>query len=536
MWGNYRYFKYFFAIAAILVFFLPSISTAEIGLNVYDESVYRSLDKLSAAGLIKTYNPYQRPLSSYTVAKLIIEAEENADFNYNLDLEWIIEGLKEKFGFEVGVVRGEQKRTTNFRPLDEIHLIWGATNQTEEPMPANGVGATSGRVQPLMAYKGGRHFNNYLNIYYDTVHSLELTPYFAAYLNPWFFYNSAAGEDYPTGGVKIARGYLKGGYRNVEFQVGRDEIRWGSGAYGSLLFTNNARGLDMIRFTTPSTWRLPWVLKYLGQWRTTAFFSWMGTKYHLPNAILSGYRIDYQPFYWLDIGFDHVVLMGGKGAKDPSIGTAIGEFIGFIFGSGNQRATSNHQMGLDLSVKIPPLSGVEIYGKVLFEDTNKENDLMYKHNASYMAGIYLPLVDSEGRLSFRGEFVRMGEYAYRHGQYWSGWAIDGKFIGYDAGSDTYSWFSSVHYTFNMDEFIDAGFRYLKRSSNVYSADSSKIVMTVPGTKEYHYLFKIGGQKRLNRLFNLYGEFGLDYTENKWFTQGKNALDFTAMLMITAHNF
>jgi hypothetical protein len=525
-----KYIK--FLVQALLLILVLSISQplkAQIGVNVYDEVVYNYLDKLVSSRLVKTYSPNQRPLSRYAVAKMVIEARGVTSYDDSEYIEQIIVELEEEFQKEIDAIKEKKKGLIDFRPINKFRATWTATDQPEEPMPNNGLGTALAGVQPLLAYKEGRHFNKYANFRFDTEHWLELTPYFSAYINPELYTESATDEN--RAGAEVHRGYLKGGYRNFEVQVGRDEVRWGPGAYGSLLFSSNPRGLDMIRATTPSTFRLPWVFRHLGQWRFTTLFSWMGTSYQRKNAILSAYRVDYQPFYWWDIGFDHAVFMGGAGAKDPNITTAIGEYVGFIFDSGNSRASSNHVMGFDMSFSIPPLRGLQLYGKVLFEDTNDENVLMFKHNASWLGGIYLPRADSEGKLSMRIELARTGEYAYRHGFYSSGFSIGGKFLGYDAGSDTYSGLFQADYIFNLDEFIRSSFRYLKRSSNTYSAvfnaagNQTNLVVNTAGTKEYHYLFKVGGQKRLSRRINMFGEVGLDYTQNKFFVQGRNDWDF-----------
>lgn len=516
----------------------PSFVNAQVGVNVYDETVYHYLDKLASARLVKTYSPNQRPFSRYAVAKMVIEARNRCGDGCSGFTNDMIGGLESEFIKEIELVKNKSGGIVNFQPLYKVDLSYTATDQPEEPIPNNNLGTTSGRVQPLLDYNGGRHYDEYANFYFETIHWLELTPYFSAYLHP-MFYTFSTGDN-PKGGAKIQQGYLKGGYKNFELQAGRDEVRWGPGKYGGLFFTNNPRGLDMIRLTTPSTFRLPWYFSYLGQWRFTTFFSWMGTDYKPADAILSAYRIDYQPFYWWDIGFDHAVFMGGKGAKNPSVKTAVGEYIGFLFDSGNSRASSNHQIGFDMTIAIPPLKGAELYGKVLFEDTNKETELMYIHNASWLGGIYLPRVDSSGRLSIRGEFVRTGECAYRHWFYTDGFAIDGKMIGYDAGSDTYSGLLSANYIFNMDEFIDGTFRYLNRSSNTYSAvydasgDQANITVATYGPAEHHFLFKFGGQKKLSKKINVYGELGLDYTKNKMFIQGKDALDFAVQIKFLFH--
>lgn len=536
MGRNIKHFKYFLLLTLLLSLSLsPSAVNAQVGVNVYDDAIYSYLDKLASAKLIRTYSPNQGPLSRYSVAKMVMEVRNNLKDSQKSFFEQMIGELEGEFQKEITLIREDGRRITNFRPLYKVNLSWTATDQPEEPIPNNNLGTTSGRVQPLLDYNEGRHFDNYANFYFETTHWLELTPYFSAYLQPQFY--TVSSSDEPEADAKIHYGYVKGGYRNFEVEVGRDQVRWGPGADGGLFFTNNPRGLDMIRLTTPSTFRLPWFLHYLGQWRFTTFFSWMGTGYNPANSILSAYRLDYQPFFWWDIGFDHAVFMGGRGAADPSIKTAIGEYIGFLFQSGNSRASSNHQIGFDMTVRIPPLKGVELYGKVLFEDTNKETELMYLHNASWLGGVYLPQVDAEGRFSLRGEFVRTGEFAYRHSFYRDGFAIDGELIGYDAGSDTYSALMNAKYMFNLREYITSDFRYLWRSSNTYSAvrdatgDQTNIAVATIGPKEQHYIFRIGGRKKLSQKIDVCGDLGLDYTRNKMFSRGRDALDFSTQIKI-----
>jgi len=287
--------------------------------------------------------------------------------------------------------------------------------------------------------------------------------------------------------------------------------------------------------TTPSSFRLPWVFRCLGQWRFTTFFSWLGTDYHPSHAILSAYRLDYHPFHWLDIGFDHAVTMGGEGARDPDVKTAAGEYVGFLFKSGNSRASSNHLIGFDTTIRVPPLNGIEFYGKVLFEDTNKEADLMYLHNASWLGGIYLPRVGPLDRVSLRGEFIHTGEYAFRHGFYTDGFALGQKLIGYDAGSDTYSGLLGIQYTLNFRESIEAGFRYLWRSGNQYevvldaTGDQSGITASQRGPAEQHFIFSVAAQKQIHKKVDIRGEVGMDWIQNQQFADANGALDFMTQL-------
>lgn len=534
MFGIYRKIKYFLFCLVLASAFLASTQIySQVSENVYDDTVYHYLDKLAAVKLIRTYSPNQRPLTRYAVAKMIIEARGRVSEKGDGRMSRILVELEEKFRPEIETISKKEKRVLNFVPLDSASFLWALTNQPEEVVPNNGLGSTNGRVQPLLSYQDGRHYRRFYNTYYDVVARLRASPYFALLVQPQFYAVSSYLDEPLDGGGTLLRGYIKGGYKNFELQVGRDSLWWGPGAE-ALFFSNNPQPLDMLKLTNPSTFRLPWVLKYLGQWRLTGFFAWL-KDYTPKNPILSGYRVDYQPFFWLDVGFDHAVFMGGRGAKDPGVKTAIGEYIGFIFDSGNSKASSNHLMGFDATISVPPLNGAKFYGKVLFEDTNKEYDLMYLNNASWLGGVYLPYVDGGGRLSLRGEFVHTGEYAYRHGFYQDGFALNEKFLGYDAGPDTYSVLARTNYMFGLNEFIGGDLRYLWRSSNTYrtttdaTGDQSGIAVNWKGPKEQHCIFKLNGQKRVSKILNLYGEAGLDYTTNKYFRSNDNALDFSFLV-------
>ena len=525
-----------FAMTIILIISATSFAIQQVDVNVYDDVVYSYLAKLASRKLIKTYSPNQRPLSRFTVARLVVEARGRLIEAPDEGVEPIMRELENEFSADIALIDGNKGRSLEFRPIDTAGFSWTATNQQEEAMPS-GLGTTSGTVQPLLDYKDGQRYEKYSNFYFDTSHRLSATPYFSFYVQPLFYLRSG---DIENGGITLYRGYVKTGYKNFELQVGRDALIWGPGEY-SLLFSNNAHAQDMIRLTTPSTFRLPWVLKHLGQWRFTAFFSLLSGDYQPKNTILSGYRVDYQPAYWLDLGFDHAVMMGGEGAVNPSVTTAIGEFIGFLFNSGNSRASSNHLMGADATFHIPPLLGMEVYGKVLLEDTQQEYGFMLINDANWLGGIYFPRLDKKNRLSLRGEFIYTGQFSYRHGFYRDGFALDDKFMGYDAGSDTYSAYITSTYQFNLNEFIRANARYLYRSSDQYgltfdsNGNNNGIYVSQKGITEHHFLFKLAGQKKITKVMNIYGEAGIDAVKNDGFRSGNNDVDFSTQVKLVFHD-
>jgi len=282
-------------------------------------------------------------------------------------------------------------------------------------------------------------------------------------------------------------------------------------------------------------------LKYAGYFRGTAFVSWLGDSYHPADTTLSGYRLDYSPFKWIDIGFDHAVFMGGDGAIQPSPSQAIKYFIGFLGTAGQDTGWTNHLIGCDATFRIQRAMGAELYGKILFEDTRRERAYMMKSDVSYLGGVYLPKMNGLERLSIRLEGIYTGQYSYRHGQYIDGFALNNKFIGYDAGPDTYSGLLTSKYQFNRDEFVKIDFRYLRRSGDHYlgvndsTGKNIGIVRDIDRPEEKHAIIKFGGQKKLTRHADLYVEAGYDREHNVDFVNGRSANDFSLQARMTFHS-
>jgi hypothetical protein len=507
-------------LTAILLL-ISSISFAGVDVNVYDDVVYLYLDKLYAAGLLKAYMPNQKPLARNVIASLISEARKNAGVAAG-SMDPVIRELEQEFADSLSG-SGFQ-----WSPLDSASVSFAATNQAESISPDNGLGATTGRVQPLLSYNNGDRFEKYASGYFSTVHKVKASPYFAAYLQPKFYVREG---DSDNGGIGLYRGYAKTGYKNFEVQIGRDDIKWGPGENG-IFFSGNARSLDMVKVSTPEAFRLPGFLKYAGHFRGTAFVSWLGDSMHPTSATLSGYRFDYSPLKWMDIGFDHAVFMGGKGSLQPGLIQAIKCFIGFLGTSGYDPATTNHLIGVDATFRIQRAMGVELYGKMLFEDTQKERAYMLKNDVSYLGGIYLPKITGLERLSIRLEANYSGPFLYKHGFYVDGFALNHKFIGYDAGSDAYSGLLTSKYQFGFDEFIKVDFRYLRRSADHYIAifdptgDNIGVAKDIDRPEENHLVVKFSGQKKLSRHVDLYVEAGYDRKHNAEFVNNRTANDFS----------
>jgi len=504
----------------LLLFSAGVFAGVAVDVNVYDDVVYLYLDKLHAAGLIKTWMPQQRPLSRTAVAKLAAEARQNAVERHPLDS--IIRELEAEFP--------PRKEKVEFTPLDKASFFLTLTNQEEYARSiSTGIGRTPDSLQPLLSYNNGDHFGKYASGYFSTVHKLTASEHFAAYLEPKFYVKQ--GED-DNGGAGLYRGYAKIGWGDLEIEAGRDDILWGPGE-NSLAFSGNARGLDMIKVSSPAPFRFPGVFRYAGAFRGTAFVAFLRDDFTPHGTKMGGWRLDYTPLPQLDLGFDHVVFMGGNGphTNSPTAGEAVKYFIGFLGTAGHDEFSTNHLLGPDFTLRIPQAMGMELYGKLFFDDTRIERTVMLKYETIFLGGIYFPALRSLDRMSLRAEMNYVGPRSYVHGQYSDGYTLNNKFLGFDGGPDSWAGTLTGRYQFNFDEFVKLDIRYLRRSNDHYRGISREdgknigFIRDIDRPEEKNFILRVGGQKKLSPRINLFMEAGYSYRRNAEFVDGASASDF-----------
>ena len=90
---------------------------------------------------------------------------------------------------------------------------------------------------------------------------------------------------------------------NIAFEVGRGSLWWGPGYHGSLLLTDHAFPLDMVRVGSDEPFQLPWILEPLGDWKVNSFLARLERDRDFPRANVFGLRLSYLPKSWLELGF-----------------------------------------------------------------------------------------------------------------------------------------------------------------------------------------------------------------------------------------
>ncbi|MCK4502985.1 MAG: hypothetical protein KAU22_08100, partial [Desulfuromonadales bacterium] len=245
-----------------------------------------------------------------------------------------------------------------------------------------------------------------------------------------------------------------------EVSVGRQSLWWGQGHHGSLVLTNNAKPLDMVRINNPSPILLPWFLKYLGPFHLDIFWSQLGKDRIVTEPYFAGMRVNIKPFSWVEIGASRGIMFGGEGRQDVD----WNDFLTILGGEnlgGDEEDTSNSVAAIDVRLHLPFLAGTEIYAEFGGEDEANH----FVAVSAWLTGIYLPKIEPSGRLSLRLEYVNLAKFNdswYRHGTYRSGYTYEGRILGHHVGSAAEDLFVETELLLNDTVRLALSFDFEKR--------------------------------------------------------------------------
>ena len=452
------YFQKPFIIALIvfgLFFNLPGMAiavpaTSQIPL---DSWVYSALDKISALGLVNSSLQGTRPYTRFEAARQVEEALTAAQFQ---DVSPAIYALLTKLERELGDTLADLREDSSagFLKVREVQLKYIYQDGDKSTIAGNGVVASQ---HPL-------NYNNYGLNYQEQNAQLilqaegRLGGFFLVDLRPLILFQD--GEDNDAD-VTLLDGRAVVQLGSFEISLGRQSLWWGQGRHGSLVLTNNAKPLDMVRITNSTPFLLPWFFKYLGPFRFDVFWSRLEKDRSVENPYFAGLRIDTKPLPWIELGASRTVMFGGKGRPNVD----WNEFLTILGGKNpSGEDNSNSVAALDGRVLLPFLWNAELYGEYGGEDEAGH----FIANTAWLAGLYLPKIDPSGRLSLRLEQADLSQIDdnspvwYQHGIYRSGYTYEGIIMGHHAGGGAKDTSLEVEAILSENLLLTVGFDYEER--------------------------------------------------------------------------
>jgi hypothetical protein len=243
----------------------------------------------------------------------------------------------------------------------------------------------------------------------------------------------------------LYKGYVKVDYANVELALGRDTLWWGPATQGDLVLSNNAPPLDLLKLSTPTPFRLPWIYGELGEWQIAYTVAHLGDAAPIPHAVLSGLRITWQPAAYVQFGFTNAVEAYGEGGVPVDALDFLPTL--FIPSLAANPHTVNGVVAYDLVLSLPwlrhfpVLKGVKFYWQRGQDNTSNTDGLLGGGNI--IGGVL-----EGGRWDLRVEFAETrdrGAIWYTHPTYQNGWAFDQFFLGHPIGGAAESLFARGTY-------------------------------------------------------------------------------------------
>ncbi|GEM_PF-1303989 len=448
------------------VFAKNNLVTSDVPLT---DPAYAHLELLIASRLIPPPIVGSRILTRLEIARLIHAAPADRLATDALPAH-ALEFLQREFADELRAIDdGQVWHAPTLTPLRLATFeLSGLRSPRRDGVVDNGLGFWAGRVNPLVANRAGQTMGEGAQATLSTAHSLrfaraalfDVTSRFAGRIAP---------DGTWHGSARLQEGLFKTGWRNLELAVGRGAVVWGPGLFGGPLFSYNAPPYDMVRAQTPAAFRLPWIFRHIGNLKAQMFFADLGRGYTPAHTIVSGWRLDIQPLSWMTWGINHGMMMGGRGQPGPSPLQAVGEFTGVagILAPGHAGASSDHKIGVDLVVHVPPWRGLQLYGAYAYEDPDNNMRIQMDQMAVWLGGFSLPRLSDDGRWRIRGEYQRAGIGLYRHSTYTDGWSGRGDALGFAAGGHSNQAYLQLEHHAVNDRTWSARVGVLHRSADQY---------------------------------------------------------------------
>ena len=470
-----------------------------------DNWAYEGLDKLSGFGLIHSDVHGMRPYTRLEVARLICEALDT-EKEMKIDVPSLGQYLLHKFKLEYkdelayfGHGKAEAPGALNVKPIDQAKMDYVYSsgqprtflNTLGIKQYPQGLGSIVGyEGTPLLPNNQGLVYGNGSNLSFQFASSFELWDLFSGYAEPIFLVRQNSTPGTASGGVPstvgsldsndvdLLTGYLKfSPFDSLEVEFGRDSMWWGQGYAGTLILTDNALPLYMLKVSNPGSIILPWYFSYLGPFKYALFCARLEDDRDFSHTFYGGERLDFKPTQNLELGMSHTFQFGGSGSGSPGTFVNYMELIS-LYKMGGGSDSENHEAALDFRYTMPYLWNAQLYGEWGGEDTGFKSSFrqFFLQDIGYILGMYFPCITPDGRTDLRIEYAdnvneggagtKINGLWYAHELYISGMTYNGLILGDPLGPDAREGFVRVSRYFCNNLKVGLDGSYIQSGANV----------------------------------------------------------------------
>jgi membrane-associated phospholipid phosphatase len=397
-----------------------------------DSWVYPLLDRLIASGYIHDRTASSRPWSRLECARMLSEVhqrlandlnspdEQKASMLHDLDAEFVPEtqlrsGNTPNVSAELESVYSRYTDISG-RPLrDSFHFAQTISDDFGRPYGrgSNAIAGFSSNAAagPFFIYLRGEYQYGSSSPEYSLPQAQFISSSDQLPLNsvPTFGQSSRLRSVEAYAGLNLA---------DWQITFGQQSLWWGTNRSTSILLSNNAEAMPMLRVDRVSPLQLPSVLKIFGPVYVSGFLARVGGTRYLrlgPDFVQYGdgiHNVDPQPFIWganisfkptsnLELGFSITTMFAGHGRP-----LTLETFLHTFSQRGNLQPVDpgGRRPTMSASYRLPGLrNSVTLYADWLSEA--QPLALFYPTQSGLSAGMYLPHLPRLKRMDFRIEGI-----------------------------------------------------------------------------------------------------------------------------------
>jgi hypothetical protein len=416
---------------------------------------YRLLERAKTVGLLKDFDLTYKPLTQEDFARAIIEIYNNRKVDKKL-AKYIFDQLYPEFKDVVNSLL--KKETRSFiKPINDVSLRVGYTSDKEYKLP----------------YSEGWTLDRGFNLR-TTFSSYGKWKEFIFYLEP----------EERNKIFRLNRAYMLWEKNNFRVMLGRGSVYWGEGINGELLFSNNPRPWNMLKVESQKYEKLPWLLRYLGEFKLSAFISQLEKERVRSYAHVWGMRVTWRPIKSLEIGGTRAIQFGGAGRPNyNSLKDYWNVFVAKQENEPGSRYDNNQIAGYDVTyylnwlnkLKFQPFRGGKLYFVYAGDDAFKPRG---------PGGFPLPLASGHifglslttGYTDFSFQYTETTDSAahwYSHHNYPDGFTYHGYTIGSAIGGDSKDYYFEVAKDLKSIGNLKVSYDYTRHG--VYHAPAEEMV-------------------------------------------------------------
>ncbi|MCU0722526.1 MAG: capsule assembly Wzi family protein [Planctomycetes bacterium] len=450
--------------AAFLSLLLAAPAAGQSSPNVsLDDPVYRFLDHLDTLGLIDSRIQGVRPFVRLEAARLLVEADDLSGVRADRCSSLVRSRLRlfrEAFRADISarIEPGGDEGDTYWKPLQSLYARYAYLDGTDLPERDAGRVWNEGS-QALVGF--ATHA-----VLFDAL-CFHARPEFRAHPQNW------TGDPEDRASVVFLETYGKLSAWNLELEGGLDSMAWGQAFHDTLLLSDDAEPLPLIKLTNPMPAMLPWVFESLGPFRAQLFVSrLMDRRRPVREPWFAGMKLSWKPLPFFEIGAARTFLFAGDGGPDPDVATILLGSENHA-GRGAQPDVSDQRAGFDVRLRVPlPYGGASLYAESFGEDESH----YFPSKWSWLAGVHLAGFLPARNLWLRAEWAETHETAYAHGTYAPGYAHRLGYPGHDWGNSALGHHVGNHAT---DVYAEAGIFPLPEAEVALVADWEKRRRNLP---------------------------------------------------------